>query len=108
MSQIKYYIFVFLACFCSLIFAQQEASEDSDRLPLTLQNLVDQAKIDNDRGDYYNAKDNLDKALIIAEKIDDKSNQGKIHTKIAKVQFLVNKQEQANISLTKAIQIHNI
>ena len=105
MSQIKYYIFAFLACSCSLIFAQQDGSEDSDRFPLKLQELVDQAKIDNDRGDYYHAKDNLDKALVIAEKIEDKSNQAKIHTKIAKVQFLVNKQEQANISLTKAIQI---
>jgi len=105
MSQIKYYIFAFLACFCSLIFAQQDGSEDTDRLALRIQNFVDQAKLENDRGDYYNAKDNLDKALVIAVKIDDKSNQGKIHTKIAKVQFLVNKQEQANISLTKAIQI---
>ncbi|WP_296380750.1 ATP-binding protein [Winogradskyella sp.] len=105
MSQIKYYIFVFLACFCSLIFAQQDGVEDTDMLALRLQNHIDQAKLENDRGDYYNAKDNLDKALVIAEKIDNKSSQGKIHTKIAKVQFLVNEQEQANVSLNKAIQL---
>jgi signal transduction histidine kinase/ActR/RegA family two-component response regulator len=104
-SQIKYYIFVFLACFCSLIFAQQDGVEDTDMLALRLQEHIDQAKLDGDRSDYYNAKNNLDKALIIAEKIDNKSSQGKIHTKIAKVQFLLNKQDQANVSLNKALQI---
>ncbi|MFK7832275.1 MAG: ATP-binding protein [Winogradskyella sp.] len=74
-------------------------------LALRLKEHLQQASLDNDRGKYYNAKDNLDKALIIANKIEDKTNQGKIHTKIAKVQFLVGQQNQANISLGKAIQI---
>ena len=72
---------------------------------MRLQEHIDQAKLDSDRGDYYNAKDNLDKALDIAEKIDDKKNQGIIHTKIAKVQFLVGKEDKANISLSTALQI---
>lgn len=105
MSRIKYYIFVFLACFCSLIFAQKDSVEDIDILAFRIQNYVDQAKLHNDRGDYYNSKDNLDKALEIAEKIDDRKSQGKIHTKIAKVQFLINQQDQANISLSKALEI---
>jgi signal transduction histidine kinase/ActR/RegA family two-component response regulator len=105
MSQIKYYIFVFLACFCSLISAQQANVEDKDMLALLLQEHIEQARIESDRGDYYNAKDNYDKALEIAVKIDDKSQQGTIHTKIAKVQFFVGEEDQAIISLTKAIQI---
>ncbi|RED47178.1 hypothetical protein DFQ10_101961 [Winogradskyella eximia] len=105
MSQIKYYIFVFLACLCSLISAQQANVEDKDMLALLLQEHIEQARIESDRGDYYNAKDNYDKALEIAVKIDDKSQQGTIHTKIAKVQFFVGEEDQAIISLTKAIQI---
>ena len=105
MSQIKYYIFVFLACFCSLISAQQANVEDKDMLALLLQEHIEQARIESNRGDYYNAKDNYDKALEIAVKIDDKSQQGTIHTKIAKVQFFVGEEDQAIISLTKAIQI---
>ena len=105
MSLIKYHIFVFLACFCSLAFAQEESVEDADMLSLRLQNRIEQAKLESDRGDYYNALDNLNKAFEIAEKIEDKASQGKIHTKIAKVQFLVNEQDQANISLNKASQI---
>ncbi|MBU2927473.1 ATP-binding protein [Winogradskyella psychrotolerans] len=105
MSQIKYYIFVFLACFCSLIFAQQDEAEDKDMLSLRLKEHLNQAKLDNERGNYYNAKDNLDKALDIAEKIDDKTSQGTIHTKIAKVQFFVGEEDQATVSLSKAIQL---
>jgi signal transduction histidine kinase/CheY-like chemotaxis protein len=74
-------------------------------LALRIQNYIDQAKLESDRGDYYNSKDHLFKALVASKKIDDKSSQGKIHTKIAKVQFLVNEQEQANVSLSKAIQL---
>jgi len=105
MSQIKYYIFVFLACFCSLIFAQQDSVEDTDLLALRLQEHLDQAKLDSDRGNYLNAKDNFNKALVVAKKIDNKSSQGTIYTKIAKVQFLVGEEDLANISLGKAIQL---
>ena len=105
MSQIKYYIFVFLACFFSLIFAQNESNEDKDLLTLRLQNHIDRAKLESDRGDYYNSKDNLEKALAVAEQLNDKSSQGKLYTKIAKVQFMVNEQNQANISISKAIQL---
>lgn len=105
MSQIKYYIFVFLACFCSLIFAQEASVEDEDILSLRLNEHINQAKLDSDRGKYYSAKDNLVKALDIAVTIDDKSSQGKTHTKIAKVQFLVGEEDQATISLSKAIKI---
>jgi signal transduction histidine kinase/ActR/RegA family two-component response regulator len=105
MSQVKYYIFVFLACFCSLIFAQQDSVEDAEMLTIKLQEHLDQAKLNSNRGDYYNAKNTLQKALDIAIKIKDKSSEGKIHTKIAKVQYLVDEPDQANISLHKAIQL---
>ncbi len=105
MSQIKFYIFVFLACFSCVLLAQQDEIEDADMLPLRLQNHIDQAKLDSDRGDFYKARNNLDKALEISKKIDDKTNQGVIHTKIAKLQFLMYEQDQANVSLSKAMQI---
>ncbi len=105
MSRIKYYIFVFLACFCSLIFAQQDGIEDTDMLTMRLQERINQAKLESDRGDYYDALGNLDKALNIAIKIDDKKNQGIIHTKIAKVRYLVGETDKAYVSLNTAIQL---
>ncbi len=105
MSHIKYYIVVFLICLCSPNFAQQEGANDSDKLELTLQNLIQRAKLENDRGDYLNAKDDLEEALSIAELLDDKINQGIIHTKIARVQYLVGETNRANVSLNTAASI---
>jgi hypothetical protein len=105
MSRIKYHIFVFLACFCSLVFAQQGVVEDPDMLSIRLQERINQAKLESDRGDYYNALSNLDKALDIAKTIDDKISQGTTLTKIAKVRYLVGETDKANIALGKAIQL---
>jgi len=108
MSQTKYHIFVILVCFCSLIFAQQsflQDSEDEDVLTERLKNSIDQAKLESNRGDYYSAKKNLLDALAIAEKIEDEINQGIIHTKIGRVQYLMNEQDQANVSLATAIEL---
>ena len=105
MSRIKYHIFVFLACSCTLIFAQIDSVEDTDVLTLRLQERMNQAKLESNRGDYYNALDNLEKAKAIAEKIDDKVNLGSIHTKIARVRYLVGETDRANVSLNTAIQI---
>ncbi len=104
MSRIKYYIFVFLAFLCSLTFAQNNA-EDIDLLSLRLQNHIDQAKLESDRGDYYNAKDNLTKAQALASKIEDRKSEGVIYTKLAKLQFLVEEPDKALYSLTKAAEI---
>ncbi|NNE30927.1 MAG: response regulator [Winogradskyella sp.] len=105
MSPIRYYIFVFLVGFCTLIFAQKDGVDDPDLLSVRVQEHIVQAQIHSDRGDYFSANDYLIKALKIAEKIDDKVSQGKIHTKIAKVQYLVDKPDQANVSLNKALKI---
>ncbi len=105
MSQIKCYIFVFLACFSSLVFSQQGVVEDSDMLALRLQERISQAKLESDRGDYYNALNNLDKALEISKTIEDVISQGTTLTKIAKVRYLVGETDKANIALGKAIEI---
>ena len=105
MSRIKYHIFVFLACFTSLFFAQQQVVEDEDMLSMRLSERINQAKLESDRGDYYDALGNLDKALEIANTISDVENQGKIHTKIAIVRYFVGETDRANVSLNKAIQI---
>ncbi|NNL81798.1 MAG: response regulator [Winogradskyella sp.] len=102
MSQVKYYIFVLLALTILSVHAQSEGTEDVDLLQLRLENFVDQARLESDRGDYYKAQANLNNALEIAKRIGDKKYQGVIHTKIAKVQSLVDEPEDAIMSLTQA------
>ena len=105
MSRIKYYIFVFLACIGSLVFAQEFDVEDPDMITMRMKERINQAKLESDRGDHLKALNNLEKALTYARKIEDKKNQGIIHTKIAKVQYLVGETDNANISLNHALQI---
>ncbi|MCB0382839.1 MAG: hybrid sensor histidine kinase/response regulator, partial [Psychroserpens sp.] len=105
MSQIKYYILAFLITLSTLVSAQEDSEEDIDILKMRIENLVTQSNFDSERGDYFNAKDNLEKALSIAEKISDRKSEGEIHTKIAKLQFTVNEHENALVSLTKAAEI---
>ncbi|WP_425077347.1 ATP-binding protein [Psychroserpens sp. S379A] len=105
MSQIKYYILAFLITLSTFVSAQVDSEEDVDILKMRIENLITQSSFDSDRGDYFNAKNNLEKALTIAEKISDRKSEGEIHTKIAKLQFTVNEYDNALISLTKAAEI---
>ena len=105
MSQTKLYIFLFFIVFGLTNQAQTTDELDIGELEISLQQQLDQAKLLTTRGDYYNAKDNLEKALDIATKINDRKSEGVIYTKIAKLQYLIEEPDQAISSLTKAISI---
>lgn len=105
MSQNKYYIVTFLLLLSLQVFAQSNDIEDIDVLQMRIENHITQSGFDNDRGDYYSAKDNLEKALQIAIQIKDRKSEGLIQTKIAKLQFTVEEPENALVSLTKAAEI---
>ncbi|MEY8848076.1 ATP-binding protein [Psychroserpens sp. XS_ASV72] len=105
MSQIKYYILAVLITLSSTVFAQDSLEEDVDVLKMRIENLITQSDFDNERGDYFNSKDNLEKALEIAVKINNRESEGEIYTKIAKLQYTVNELENALVSLTKAAEI---
>ena len=105
MSHISYYILTILFCLSSCVFAQNTSNEDIDVLEMRIQNYISHSELETNRGDYYSANDNLGKALLIAEQIQDKKSQGIIHTKIAKLQYTVEEPKKALISLTKAAEI---
>ena len=105
MSQkIKYIYIVFIAIGC-ISFSQNTIQLDTDKLELSLQEQLKQAELLTDRGDYYNAKHNLSKALEISKLIKDKNSEGIINTKIAKLQYLVEEYDKAIGSLTQAAKI---
>ena len=105
MSQIRYYILVVLFTLSASISAQNKAEEDVDVLKMRIENLITQSDFDADRGDYFNAKDNLEKALDISKKIADRQSEGEIYTRIGKLQFTVDDHDNALVSLTKAAEI---
>ncbi|MGM5469646.1 ATP-binding protein [Flavobacteriaceae bacterium LMO-SS05] len=105
MSQIKYYIVAFFICFYASSSAQIVDGEDVDLLRMNIENQITQAGFDIDRGNYFSAKDNLEKALETANKIEDKKQQGIIYAKIANLQFIVEEKDEAIVSLTRAAAI---
>ncbi|MDG5492799.1 ATP-binding protein [Psychroserpens sp. SPM9] len=105
MSQTKYYIVAFLICFSCLISAQSNEVEDIDVIKLRIQNTITQSGFDTERGDYFNAKDNLEKALELAIQIEDKKSQGIIYAKIGELQFTVSEFDKSLASLIKAADI---
>ncbi|WP_235989365.1 ATP-binding protein [Psychroserpens algicola] len=105
MSQTKYYIVAFLMFFSCALSAQTNENEDIEVLKMRIQNTITKSDYDRERGDYFNAKDNLENALELAISIEDQKSQGIIHTKIGKLQFTVNEFDKALISLTKAAEI---
>lgn len=105
MSQIKYYIVTFLFILSISSSAQKSGDEERDLLQMQIQNQITQAGFDIERGNYFSAKDNLEKAMEIAVQIDDKKEQGIIYAKIANLQFIVEEKDNAIVSLTRAAAI---
>lgn len=105
MSHINYYFIAFCICLSTVVYSQDTATEDVDVLQMRIENYIGHADLESERGDYYSANDNLGKALLIAQQIQDKKSQGIIHTKIAKLQYTVEESGKALISLTKAAEI---
>lgn len=105
MSQYKYYIVAFFILICSTLYSQSTVDEDIDILKMRIQNHITQSGFETERGEFYNAQDNLEQALVIANKIGDKKSEGSIYTKIAKIQFIIEEPESALVSLTKAAEL---
>ena len=107
MSQIRNKIFLLFSVLCMFCSAQISSEIDKDALELSLQEQLKKAELLTNRGDYYNAKDNLIKALDLATQVNNQKTQGVIHTKIAKLEYLVDEPNKAISSLNQAAQIQH-
>lgn len=105
MPRLKFYIVTFLVLSTSTLLSQSVMEEDIDILQMNIQNFMTQSSFEMERGDYFNANENLYKALELSKKIDDKKQQGIILTRIAKIQFIAENVEDALVSLTKAAEL---
>ncbi len=105
MSQFNSFFTAIFMCFIFSVTAQTANTDDIDLLKMRIENLINHAELETDRGDYYTANDNLEKALELAIQIEDRQKQGILHTKIAKLQYTVEEPQKALISLTKAAEI---
>nr|WP_321222161.1 ATP-binding protein [uncultured Psychroserpens sp.] len=105
MSQIKYYILAFCILFTSVLIAQDNDIEDIDVINLRIDNTIIQSEFDIKRGDYFNAKENLEEALALAKKSNNRKSQGIIYSKIGELEFTINEFDKSLASLIKAAEI---
>lgn len=105
MSQIKYYIFVFLVLITSLNYSQNKIEDDADLQKNKVEIAVNNAEKQIQNSDFYNAHKILKQALINLENIEDKKGQGTILSKIADLQYKIGEYKNAEYSIKKAIDI---
>ncbi len=87
MRRIKYYIFVFLVLIATQNYSQNRIEDDATLEKNKVEVAINNAETERQNGNFYNAIQTLKQALLISEKIDDKKAQGIILSKIAKLQY---------------------
>ncbi|TXD84577.1 response regulator [Subsaximicrobium wynnwilliamsii] len=105
MSKSNNFISIFFMLLACVSFAQDLDTEDPEVLKLRMENNMLQSEFDIGHGNYFNAKDNLERAMALAIRIEDKKSEGFIHTRIGKLQHTVKEFDKAFVSLTKAAEI---
>jgi len=105
MSQIKYYIFVFLVLFTTCIYPQNNTEGDIALKKNKIEVFKNNANQETEKSNFYSALIILEKALIVAEEIADKKEQGIILSKIADLQYNVGDYQKAMPTIIKAMTI---
>ena len=103
MSQIKFYILAILMVVFGSIYAQNTVNDDPETISNQITYYITQAQSEVDNGNYFIAQKKLDEALEIAKKADDKRNIGLIYSRIGKLHYLLEEQDQALVALTNAV-----
>ncbi|KJD35796.1 histidine kinase [Tamlana sedimentorum] len=108
MFKIKAYISLIVMLLCINSFAQDKIEDDPEIALNNINYRIKQAQEYLDNYNYYKALLNLDEALILANKIDNKESIGVIHTIKGKIQLVVNQEDKAIKSLSKAIEVQRL
>ncbi len=108
MSQVRNYIHIIVVLFCLSLSAQKSINEDPEIQQNTINYRIEQAQIELDKYNYYDAQKNLDEALSLAEKSDNKKSIGVIYAIKGKLQLIIEEEDNAIKSLNKAIEVQRI
>lgn len=108
MSQIKNYIYIILLLFSLSVSSQKSIEEDPEILQNKINHRITQSQKALENYNYYEAENNLDEALELAEKLKNKKSEGIIYTLKGRLQLLSEESDNAIASLNKAIEIQRI
>ncbi|RSK42028.1 ATP-binding protein [Mangrovimonas spongiae] len=109
MSQILKHTYTLLIILMSFgAFAQETVGDDPETIQNNIDYRINQAQFDIESHNYFQAKNELDEALKLAQKIDNKKSLGIIYSKIGKLQFITEEPNEAIKSLIKANKIQRL
>lgn len=108
MPQIRYYIYAFLMLISFSVSSQNSVENDPEIIQNNIDYRITQAKYDIENYDYFEAQKKLDEALEIASNANNKKSEGIIHAIKGKLQLIIEEEDNAIQSLTKAIATQRI
>ena len=108
MPQIKNFIFIVFILISITAFAQKAIDEDPELVQNNINYRIAQSQTELENFNYYKAKVNLDEALEIADKADNKKILGIIYAKKGRLELIFEELDKAIKSLNKAIEIQRI
>lgn len=108
MSQIKNYIYIIVMLFSLSVSSQKTIDDDPEIQQNSINYRIEQSQVELERYNYYDAQKNLDAALKLAEKSDNKKSIGIIYAIKGKLQLIIEEEANAIKSLNKAIEVQRI
>ena len=103
MPQIRNYIYVILMLISFSVYSQNSVENDPEIIQNNIDYRITQAKYDIDNYDYFEAQKKLDEALEIASNSNNKKSEGIIYAIKGELQLIIEEEDNAIQSLTKAI-----
>lgn len=108
MPQTKHYISILILLLSLSLSAQKSIEDDPEITQNSINYRIAQSQSELENYNYYNAQKNLDEALELAKKIDNKKSIGVIYALKGRIQLLIEQEDKAIKSLNKAIEVQRI
>tara|TARA_R110002050_G_scaffold104052_6_gene213301 strand:- start:7052 stop:9283 length:2232 start_codon:yes stop_codon:yes gene_type:complete len=105
MTQIRNYIYIAILLLTLSISAQKSIDNDPEILQGKINFRIEEAQSALENYNYLEAQNNLNEALNLAEKLDNKNSLGIIYTFKARLQLINNESDNAITSLNTSIEI---
>jgi len=90
------------------VSSQKTIDDDPELQQNNINYRINQSQTELENYNYYKAQKNLDEALVLAEKTDNKKSIGIIYAIKGKLQLIIEEQDKAIKSLTKAIEVQRL
>ncbi|MFD2543504.1 ATP-binding protein [Lacinutrix gracilariae] len=108
MFRINCYICAIIMLLSYSGFAQEATTQEEESIQQNVENLIRLAQKDLESANYFDAQKELENALVYATTIGDKKSIGIIHSKLGKIQYILEEPNEAIKHLTQAVATQRI